>query len=609
MSISHRKGSAEMGLAYFNHHDLWRVINYLSNHGLKATIDKIKQKYTEKVVYHDWYKKHRASSLELQLQREHEFAYKPLISIIVPVFNTPEVYLRAMLQSVQNQTYENWELCLADGSTEQNVYTILEAIARTEPRLKLKKIGENKGISGNTNEALALAQGDYIALLDHDDLLTPDALFEVVKALNEAEEIVDLVYSDEDKTNAASTRFFEPHFKPDFSLDFLRSNNYICHFTTIRKALLDAYHIRFDSKYDGAQDYDVIIRCVEKAKCIKHVARVLYHWRAHSGSTSSVSNAKPYTHEAGKRVLQDHLVRCGIQGRVLDGGFHGELSNIYHIQYDILGTPLISIIIPNCNQKQLLKDCIDSVLEKTHYANYEIIVVENNSTEADIFAYYAELKNNKLIRIIKWEGAFDYAAINNYAVQQCTGEYIVFLNNDVKLISDDWVQEMLGVCQRPDVGVVGAKLSYADDTIQHAGVVIGLGGIAGHCFNGVSNKSYGYAMRLIAIQDMSAVTGAFMMVKRSIFDELGGFEKELKVAYNDVDFCLQVCQSGRLVVFNPYIEAYHYESQSRGSDTTEKRRAAFAHECEVFTSKWSDYAEPYYNANFSLSSIKLRLKN
>ena len=604
-----RNKSAQMGTAYFNYQDILRGINYLSNYGFKATMEKIKQKHREKVAYQDWYKKHRANPLALQLQRKYEFAYKPLISIIVPVFNTPEVYLREMLQSVQNQTYEKWELCIADGSTDNNVYTILQDISKVEPRLKLKKIGENKGISGNSNEALSLAQGDYIALLDHDDLLTPDALFEVVKVLNATEEIVDLVYSDEDKTNEAGTRFFDHHFKPDFSIDFLRSNNYICHFTNIRKALLDAHNIRFDSHYDGAQDYDVIIRCVEKAKCIKHVARILYHWRAHSGSTSCVSNAKPYTHDAGKRVLQDHLVRCGIKGRVLDGGFSGELSNIYHIQYNIFDTPLISIIVPNCNHKQLLKCCIDSIIEKTHYDNYEIIVVENNSTEKDIFAYYAELKNNKLIRIIKWEGEFDYAAINNYAVKQCRGEYIVFLNNDVKLISDDWVQDMLGVCQRPDVGVVGAKLSYADDTIQHAGIVIGLGGIAGHCFNGVSNKSYGYAMRLIAIQDMSAVTGAFMMVKRSVFDEIGGFEKELKVAFNDVDLCLKVRQAGKLVVFNPYIEAYHYESQSRGSDTTEKRRVAFSRECEVFNSKWGDYVEPYYNANFSLVSRELRLKD
>ena len=599
-------------LAYCcNWQNVCRGWSFLRRHGFKAFWDK-----ASKVIgvirhfdYTTWYDGQKATVQELEAQKKVEFPYQPLISILVPTFNTPARFLIELIDSVRAQSYGHWELCMADGSPDSNTYDLLKKLAAQDARIRVKAIGENKGISGNTNEAMDMARGEYIALLDHDDLLTPDALFQVVQRLNRPGIRPGLIYSDEDKVDTDSKTLFDPHFKPDFAPYTLRNNNYICHFTVLAKAVLDAYHIRFSDVYNGAQDYDIILRVSERVEAVAHIPRILYHWRAHSGSTASTGeNAKPYTHEAGKRALQDHLQRLGIQGSVEDGG-HGELPNVYRVRYRMSGMPKVSIIIPNSNHCQDLRSCIDSIREKTVYDHYEVLVVDNNSTEPDIFTYYQQLESDPQVQVLRWQGSFNYSAINNFAARQADGQYLVFLNNDVKIISDDWLSEMVGLCQQKDVGVVGAKLYYEDYTVQHAGVIVGMLGVAGHCYRGSHHEDYGYGLRLTAIQNLSAVTAAFMMVKREVFVHVGGFDEQLAVAMNDIDLCLKAGRDGYAVVMDPYIEAFHYESKSRGNEMSLQRSQAFTEECALFSKRWGEpFKDPYYNPNFSLKTTDFGLK-
>lgn len=557
------------------------------------------------VDYEEWYKNHKPTMEELQRQRETEFEYEPLISILVPVYNTPEEFLKQMIQSVRKQTYGKWELCIANANpANETVAEILRISSTKDERIKVKDVPENEGIAQNTNAALASATGDYIGLLDHDDLLTPDALYEVVKAINENDR-PQVLYSDEDKVTMDLSEHFQPHMKPDYNKDLLRSNNYITHFFVADRTLVEEVGGE-DGEYNGAQDYDLILKCTERAKGIAHIPRILYHWRVHKASTADNPASKMYAFDAGKRAIEDHLKRCGEIGKVShekDLGFH-------RVKYQVQGSPLISIIIPNKDQVESLDKCLESI-EKSSYKNYEIIIVENNSTEDETFAYYKKIESDK-IRIVYWSDEFNYSAINNFGVKHARGDYLLLLNNDVEVITTDWLEELTANCQRKDVGIVGARLYYPDDTIQHAGIVIGIGGVAGALFVGMPRMFTGYLHKAAIQQDLSAVTAACMMVKRSVYEELGGLEEELKVAFNDVDFCLRAREKGYLVVYDPNVELYHFESKSRGMEDSKEKIRRFQNEIEYMRSHWLELlkkGDPMYNPNLTLTKWDYSLRN
>lgn len=579
---------------------------YLKHFGPKEFWIRLTERFqTDDVDYEEWYRNHKPSMEELQKQREKVFDYMPLISILVPVYNTPEEFLKQMIQSVRKQTYHNWELCIANANpSNEQVAGILKIAASKDMRIKLTDVPENEGIAQNTNAALAIAAGEYIGLLDHDDLLTPDALYEMVKAINENNK-PEALYSDEDKVTTDLSEHFQPHMKPDFNKDLLRSNNYITHFFVAKKMLIDRVG-GFDGDYNGAQDYDLILRCTEQARGIVHVPRILYHWRVHKASTADNPASKMYAFDAGKRAIEAHLNRCGELGKVS----HTKDLGFYRVSYQVQGTPLVSIIIPNKDQADTLDQCLQSIQRST-YKNYEIIIVENNSTEEETFSYYDRIQSNQ-IKVIYWPDEFNYSAINNFGVRHAKGDYLLLLNNDVEVITESWLEEMIANCQRGDVGVVGAKLYYPDDTVQHAGIVIGIGGVAGSVFVGMPRAYSGYLHKASIQQDMSAVTAACMMVKRSVYEELGGLEEELKVAFNDVDFCLRVRDKGYLVVYNPNVELYHYESKSRGAEDSKQKVRRFQDEIEYMRSHWLHllkHGDPMYNPNLTLTKWDYTLKN
>ncbi len=557
------------------------------------------------VDYEEWYKNHKPTMEELQRQRDTEFEYEPLISILVPVYNTPEEFLKQMIQSVRKQTYGNWELCIANANpANETVAEILRISSTKDERIKVKDVPENEGIAQNTNAALAIATGDYIGLLDHDDLLTPDALYEVVKTINENDR-PQVLYSDEDKITMDLSEHFQPHMKPDYNKDLLRSNNYITHFFVADRMLVEEVGGE-DGEYNGAQDYDLILKCTERAKGIAHIPRILYHWRVHKASTADNPASKMYAFDAGKRAIEDHLKRCGEISKVS----HEKDLGFYRVKYQVQGSPLISIIIPNKDQVESLDKCLRSI-EKSSYKNYEIIIVENNSTEDETFAYYKKIESDK-IRIVYWSDEFNYSAINNFGVKHARGDYLLLLNNDVEVITTDWLEELTANCQRKDVGIVGARLYYPDDTIQHAGIVIGIGGVAGALFVGMPRMFTGYLHKAAIQQDLSAVTAACMMVKRSVYEELGGLEEELKVAFNDVDFCLRAREKGYLVVYDPNVELYHFESKSRGTEDSKEKIRRFQNEIEYMRSRWLELlkkGDPMYNPNLTLTKWDYSLRN
>lgn len=589
---------------------LYDGMRYLMSNGIRSTYRRIKELYGKPrlVMSADDF---RLSEETIEEQRSTLFKYQPKFSILVPLYNTPDNFLCEMIESVIWQTYENWELCLADGSDEEHntVGERCQEYVKKDSRIVYRHLDENRGISENTNACIQMATGDYIGLFDHDDLLTQDALYEVVKCLNKSEEI-DVVYTDEDKylydSATNSGKYVEAHCKSDFNLDLLRSNNYICHFFVVRKQIIDQIG-GFRKEYDGSQDYDLILRCVEKAKRVEHIPKVLYHWRIHANSTAGNPQSKMYCYEAGKHAIESHLQRQGISADVEMTEHWG----LYRVKYSVKEKPLVSIIIPNKDEKNTLQKCINSILEKTTYHNYEIIVVENNSETEEIFEYYKELSLNEKIRITHWKGVFNYSKINNYGVGCAKGEYIVLLNNDVEIISEDWIGEMLSNCQRAEVGITGAKLLYPNSTVQHCGIIIGLGGIAGHTFVGIDRNHPGYFGRACVQQNLSAVTAACLMVKKSIFDEVGGLEESLQVAFNDVDFCLKVRKAGYLVVMNPNVLLYHYESKSRGVEDTLEKQERFASEVKYMAEHWTDVlknGDPYYNKNLTLVRSDFSIK-
>lgn len=703
-SVAHRK--REKLLALFHWETVEVAWEYFQKHGLRAlfkkSVHKI-QNIQDDYDYNEWYKKVRITDEELAKQRESatDFALQPTFSIVIPVYATPEKFLRRMLDSIREQTYPKFEVCLVDatpyakiqhdpaqGRTPQEV---LAEYASADSRFRYATLTENLGIAENTNAAIRMATGDFIVLADHDDELEPQALYECVRAIN-AHPDVQVLYSDEDKVDFEDIYYFEPHFKTDFNPDLLRSVNYICHLFVARRSLLDAIaetaadgqKIYERSAYDGAQDYDLILRATEKAQAMErarlvsftnasdgnavtgaqqsdavasitagvddqtaateadaepkesaqpaiaaalnpldqallrqgrftssniiHIPMVLYHWRAHQASTAQHPEAKLYAFEAGARAVYDHCKRIGLPVKKVEQGItYGFYHPIYENQQ-----PLISVVIPNKDHSADLDKAITS-LAAGNYKNLEFIIVENNSDQAETWAYYETLpKRFPNVKVVKWDGPFNYSAINNYGVQFTHGQYLLFLNNDIEEIDPDSIDEMIGYVQREDVGICGARLLYPDEDIQHAGVIMGMGGIAGAAFVRTHDSDLSYMHRAKCIQDYSCVTAACLLTKRSLFDAVGGFTEKLAVAFNDVDYCMKVRALGKLVVYNPYAKFYHYESKSRGMEDTPEKLARFHSEILTFGTTWKDIlrdGDPYYSPALTFRKANFALKD
>ena len=597
-------------------HFVIRQRDRLKNCGnLKGVVAKIKYKQIEHKAMEQFGTKSFPDEERARKEREQVFERMVKISILVPLWNTPENFLREMIESVTAQTYQNWELCLADGSDGDHAY--VETIVREyqekdgRGRILYKKLEKNEGIAGNTNRCLAMATGEYIGLFDHDDILHPSALYEYVKVINEKN--ADYIYCDETTFKSGDiNKMLTMHFKPDYAIDNLRANNYICHFSVFARQLLDGTEL-FRTKFDGSQDHDMILRLTDRAKNVVHVPKLLYYWRSHPGSVASDINAKPYAIQSAKDAVADHLKRHGYEHFQITST--RAFETIFKIRYQIIGDPKISIVIANKDHLEDLKRCITSIKEKSTYENYEIIVVENGSETKEIFDYYEKLKDDPQIKVVTYteKGSFNYSKVNNFGVKEASGDYILLLNNDTQVITVNWMEELLMYAQREDVGAVGAKLYYGNKTIQHAGVVLQLGAhrTAGHSHYGQHRDNLGYMGRLCYAQDVSAVTGACLLVKKKLFEEVGGLDESFAISLNDVDFCLKLREKGLLNVFTPFAELYHFESVSRGLDDQGEKAARYNDESERFREKWKEVLEkgdPYYNPNFSLDRSDFALK-
>ena len=597
------------------------VMDNLGKYGLKAVYVKSKNKIKgidNDFEYSEWYERVKPGDDEISAQRKYDWTEggtkTPVtFSIVIPVFETPNNYLRELLDSLLGQTYPYLEICIADGSRRgADKRKLLEEYARKDSRLKYKILGENLGISGNTNAALDMAEGDFVVLCDHDDVVPENALYECAKMTDEDPEC-DCLYTDEDKLDVDGGGVFDPHFKPDFNIDLLRSVNYICHLFVFRRELISSGKVGlFDPDFDGAQDYDFIFRITENSRSIKHVPKILYHWRCHMNSTASNPESKLYAFEAGARAIKAHYGRVHPE-LVIDRIEKGEDYGIYHTFFELKEEPLVSVVIPNKDHTDDLDTAIRSLL-KGNYRNLEFIVVENNSTLDKTWKYYEDIqKEIPNVRVVRYEEqGFNFSRINNFGVRYATGRYLLFMNNDVEMINPDSVKEMLGYCQRDDVGITGCKLLYEDDSIQHAGVVIGFGGIAGHTFIGLYDYQKSYFHRAVTAQDYSAVTAACLMTKRDVFDRAGGFTEELAIAFNDIDFCLKVRRLDKLVVYNPYAAFHHYESKSRGLEDTPEKVDRFNHEVAKFMKRWPEIlknGDPYYNPNLTLRKSNFALRD
>lgn len=586
-------------------HFFIRQKNRILCHGNPRGIaHKIVNKYREKKSIKIHGKNSFPNAARRKAEEETKFSKDVTFSILVPLYNTPERFLREMIESVTAQTYQNWELCLADGSdeTHKEVYEICKSYFDKDKRIVYKKLEKNEGISGNTNQCYKMATGNYIGLFDHDDILHPSVLFEYMKVI--CEEDADYIYCDEATFKGNSiNNMITLHFKPDFALDNLRANNYICHFSVFSRELLEGTEL-FRSQFDGSQDHDMILRLTASAKHIVHVPKLLYYWRSHKGSVASGIGAKTYAINAAKGAIAEHLKSYGYKDFEIEST--RAFETIFRIKYALTMHPLISIIIPNKDHLEDLSRCVESIINESTYPNYEIIIVENNSETKEIKDYYEEIQKHPQVKVVEYKGVFNYSKINNFGAGFAKGEYLLLLNNDTKVITPTWMEEMLMYGQREDVGCVGAKLYYEDRTIQHAGIVIGLGAhkTAGHTHYRVPEANVGYMGKLCYAQDVTAVTGACMLVKKEIYEKLGGLDEEFAVALNDVDFCLRVRKLGLLNIFTPFAELYHFESKSRGSDIKKDKNALrYDEEAKKFKERYKvelQKGDPYYNKNFSL---------
>lgn len=554
--------------------------------GLKKTVRYVQQWQSERRSVRQL----QYSKADLEKQKRAVFESDICISILVPICHTVFPFLQEMIVSVQNQTYGNWELCLADGRGEvsDDVEFYCRQQAEKDRRIRYQKQIGKSAFAEAANAAIQLSTGAYFALLQPNDALHPAALYEVMQSITLQD--ADFIYTDDNSFSNILKDAVLPRYKSDFAPDTLRSCNYIRHLTIFSRSLMKKTG-KFRNNYD---DYDMTLRLTENAKKIVHIPRVLYYCRV-----SETSVAGQDTYSAERRALEDHLTRVGLNGEVLDSA----VASTYHIRYQLKGRPLISILIPNCDHSTTLKRCIDSILERSTYQNFEIIVIENNSVQPETFCYYETLASEQKVRVVRWEGKFNYSAINNFGAKYGTGDYFLLLNNDIEVITPSWMEEMLMFAQRNDVGAVGALLFYPSDKVQHGGIVLGIGGVAENAFKHLPREDSGYMSRLTIAQNVSAVTAACLMVSRRVYEQASGLDESFEVAFNDVDFCMRLRKIGYLNVFTPYAQLYHYESESRGAENTPEKRKRFQGEIARFQERWKSelaQGDPYYNPNLSL---------
>ena len=534
----------------------------------------------------------------------------PKISIVVPLYNTPLNFLEELLDSVVNQTYRNWELCCVDAGQDTAVGQHVQARAKADPRIRYQKLTENEGIAGNTNHGFELATGDYIALLDHDDILHPCALWYTAQAI--VEQGADFVYTDEATFEGKVENVVLYHFKPDFMLDNLRSNNYICHLTTFSKVLMEQAGGGEQAEYNGSQDYDLFLRLTEKARKIAHIPHALYYWRSSPNSTASDISAKTYCIDAGIAALKAHYARCGVA--VDDVTLIPGTPGYYKTDYTMAHPGRVSILIPTCDHIRDLETCVESIYARTTYPDFEILLIENNSKEEQTFRSYERMRKEHpdTLKVLTWQGkGFNYSALNNFGARYATGEYLLLLNNDTEVITPGWLEEMVMYAQQKRVGCVGAKLLYPDDTIQHAGVGFGIGGVAGHLHKYFPATSDGYMGRLNYVQDVYGDTAACLLIRKEIYDEVHGLDESYAVAFNDVDFCVRVREAGYTNVFTPFAQLYHYESKSRGMEDNPEKQKRFQGEVLRFQARWGDLlakGDPCTNPNFDIQREDFSLK-
>lgn len=591
-----------------------KFIGYCRNNGFKAAITKTKQMAGGKTnilaefqaSYEEWINNNEIYVPETVANDLGRFTHNPLISILVPVYNVEPKWLSKCIDSVLNQYYQNWELCLADDcSTMPQVRQTLEKYTKLDHRIKVVYRTENGHISQATNSALDVAQGEFIALLDNDDELPPYALYELIKCINNNPD-ADLIYSDEDKIDEKGNRS-DPHFKPDWSPDMLLSSNYISHLGVYRKSIVDSIG-GFRPGYEGAQDYDLVLRFTELTDNIYHLPKILYHWRMIEGSTALSGNSKNYAYIAGQKALEDAINRRKYRAHI------EEIPGIpyYNVVFEPVDNDFISIIIPTRDKPDLVRTCVDSIINITSYKNYEIIIVDNGSVETEtlkLFEDYEARYSN--IRVLTLDIPFNFSRLNNEAAKIAKGNLLLFLNNDIEIIQADWLNRMAGRASCKTTGAVGAKLLYPDNTIQHAGIVMGMGGIAGHIFSTLGRYENGYFARLKINCNYSAVTGACLMIRKDIFCKLNGFEEQLAVAYNDVDLCLRAAQAGFMNIYCADVELYHYESISRGrEDESKERQQRFNQESDYMMKKWGEIInnDPLYNPNLNISDSRVIIR-
>ncbi|WP_270281846.1 glycosyltransferase family 2 protein [Enterococcus faecalis] len=583
---------------------------YMAKNGISHTIQRAKiEKLRNQASYPNWLARNEVLDIEAMTQEIATFHYQPKISIAMPVYNVEEKWLRLCIDSILNQVYTNWELCMADdASIDPNVKKILTEYQQLDERIRVVFREQNGHISEATNSALTIATGEFVALLDNDDELAINAFYEVVKVLNENPEL-DLIYSDEDKIDMDGNRS-DPAFKPDWSPDLLLGTNYISHLGVYRRSILEEIG-GFRKGYEGSQDYDLVLRFTEKTtkERIKHIPKVLYYWRMLPTSTAVDQGSKGYAFEAGLRAVQDALVRRGINGHAT----HGAANGLYDVYYDIESEKLVSIIIPTKNGYKDVQRCVSSIIEKTTYQNYEIIMADNGSTDPKMHELYAEFEQQLPGRFFveSIDIPFNFSTINNRAAKKAHGEYLLFLNNDTEVITENWLTLMVSFAQQERIGCVGAKLLYPNNTVQHAGVILGLGGVAGHGHYGYPHGDLGYFGRLAINVNYSAVTAACLLMKKADFDAVGGFEEAFTVAFNDVDLCLKVQALGRDNVWLHEAELYHFESQTRGYDDKGKKKKRFEQEKVMMEEKWGPLIEndPFYNPNLTrdIPNFSLRI--
>lgn len=612
-----------------------RGFNILKKHGLKAYIRKLILKLkglNSTYDYNEWYKKTKPTNEELLRQKNEykkEFKSLPKFSIVIPIYNTHRDLLIKLFNSIQKQSYDNYEVVVCDATdytnANNNPKEYFESLIKKNidfsHKIQYVQI-ENKSISENTNKAVDLATGDYIILCDHDDELTLDCLYELTKEIND-NPCVNFIYSDEDKIDIKSSSYFEPHFKSDFNLDMLTSVNYICHVACIKKEIVDELIKKYGcferKEYNGAQDYDLFLRIVniliqqDKIHTIRHIPKILYHWRSYEGSTSYKTSQKKYAIESGKKCLIDYYQHSILQYPKIKTIEDGIKEGFYRTIYKQKDYGLLSILVPNKDHTKDLDKLLKS-LERSVYKNFEVVIVENNSTEKETFDYYDNIdgRYSFKVKVVYYKDKFNYSKINNFGLNYCDGEYILFMNNDIEMINADSLKEMLDYVVRDDVGAVGAKLLYDDKTIQHAGVIIGIGGIASHAFKNVFDLQSSYMNRAQITQDLNAVTAAVLLTKKSILKTIKGFDEDFTVAFNDIDLCLRIRDLNKLIVYNPYATFYHYESKTRGYEDTKEKVDRFNTEVARFVKRWKDSidkGDQYYNQNLTLMKEDFSLRD